>query len=209
MSIQVEDNRSARRQARMSDLWAAPYRRAIHAREVVERYLDGWLEGRTLVILRGVPGSGKSTLAWSIESACRSVGASCQVCSADDLFTDELNNYSWKRNEVYMAHRYCEAACNRALRTLVRVVVIDNTNLDFHDYGRYEQKALRCGYNVVVIEFMLRSAGDAIHALYRSSVEDKDGYRLERRLAGYEPDLVNPTIAVLVDLNVPGRADDA
>jgi predicted kinase len=179
-------------------LWDPLYRRAIHPGEVVERYLDGWLDWHTLVILRGMPGSGKSTLAWSIESACRSVGFTCQVCSADDHFTDQFGVYRWNRDELSEAHRYCETAFERAMRTDVPVVVIDNTNLDVDDYARYTRMARQLQYRIVVVEFVLRCLDDAPFALRRSNVEDADAYRLEQRLTRYAPDNVNESIQVEV-----------
>ena len=179
-------------------LWDAPYRRAIHPGEVVERYLDEWKKWRTLVILRGMPGSGKSTLAWTVESACRSAGITCQVCSADDHFTDQLGVYRWNRDELSDAHRYCETAFERAIRTAVPVVVIDNTNLDVDDYARYTRMARQLYYNIVVVEFVLRCLDDAPSVLRRSNVEDADAYRLAQRLTRYEPDNTNDSIPVRV-----------
>ena len=53
---------------------------------------------KNLILIRGVPGAGKTTLLQSLDD---------YICvAADDYHTDKNGNYTWKPENVKLAHEW-------------------------------------------------------------------------------------------------------
>lgn len=93
------------------------------------------------IILRGAPGFGKSTYATKVLPQVLGVEAEeIAVCSADDFFVGSDGVYDWKPAMLGEAHKYCRALVYKHLTFndgSIKVVVVDNTNINKEDMAFY------------------------------------------------------------------------
>jgi hypothetical protein len=119
----------------------------------------------TVVIMRGISGSGKTTVAKRIRDTAVKAGRRCISCSADSYFVDKSTGlYAFNRSQLSAAHAECFATFQRALAAPLGhgappLIVVDNTNTRRQEYGRYAQRAARCGAEVRVVEVVEGSSG--------------------------------------------------
>lgn len=103
-----------------------------------------WLENQTrkvLYINRGISGSGKSTLAKSL------VGNGV-IFSTDDFFHDENNKYKFNHSKLGLYHKANQERTEKAMRSGITPIVIDNTNIQFFEMKPYVRMAQQYGYEV-------------------------------------------------------------
>jgi predicted kinase len=115
-----------------------------------------------MFIMVGVPGSGKSTATSAILSAYGAASTlsdtihaqnvkrtprEISVCSADDYFITENNEYVFDATKLHAAHTQSQ---NKARYGCMKksVVVIDNTNLTHKERASYERIALEYEYDI-------------------------------------------------------------
>lgn len=95
-----------------------------------------------MFILHGHPGSGKSTIA---EILSLSTGA--VICNTDSFFYDENGVYVFDASKLGINHEKCFRKAKEACEAGENVI-IDNTNTQKKDYGKYVKVAEHFGYQV-------------------------------------------------------------
>ncbi len=98
---------------------------------------------RTLYIVRGLPGSGKSTLAAKIAAQKQ-----CQHIEVDMFMTDANGNYSFRKDKLKAAHRWCKRTAAKALQKH-GTVVVSNTSATLRTLLPYFMIAYR--YKALII----------------------------------------------------------
>lgn len=104
-----------------------------------------------VIICRGKSGSGKSTFAKSLASMVNE----SVICEADQFFINPITGeYNFDVNKLAAAHHYCRSKFEQALKNMVPLVVVSNTNTTVKEYKFYLDKAIEAGYivHVVVVE---------------------------------------------------------
>ncbi|XP_034044687.1 LOW QUALITY PROTEIN: NEDD4-binding protein 2 [Thalassophryne amazonica] len=105
------------------------------------------LEGKVLVLLRGVPGSGKSTLARAM--LLHNPGG--VILSTDDYFS--LNRgYHFNPTLLGEAHEWNQKRAKEAFEKGLNPIIIDNTNLQGWEMKPYVTQALQHKYKVLFRE---------------------------------------------------------
>jgi predicted kinase len=97
-----------------------------------------------VIILRGLPGSGKSSL-------CTNFDVEAVVCSADDFFYDEEDNYIFDGSKLALAHQACQEKFSTALLDGSRLIIVDNTNTQHWEMKPYLDMAYLADARVTVI----------------------------------------------------------
>eukprot|EP00164_Ancoracysta_twista_P004522 GFYU01006102.1.p1 GENE.GFYU01006102.1~~GFYU01006102.1.p1 ORF type:complete len:1730 (-),score=510.95 GFYU01006102.1:75-5264(-) len=128
-------------------------------------------EGKRLVVLmRGIPGSGKSYLTGLVQQYAAEKGKSCLVCSADHYFHNDKGEYVFDVTKLKNAHNASAVKFRQAVKTLVDVIIVDNTNTQGWEYMGYASAALKSGnYSVKVIEVSVKSLAEARTANSRNT----------------------------------------
>lgn len=95
-----------------------------------------------MIIMSGIPGSGKSLFSELIAPGLNAV-----VCNTDKFFIDENGVYQFDVNLLGRNHQLnlekAEKNCQLGIN-----VIVDNTNCDKKNYGKYEKMAEEYGYPV-------------------------------------------------------------
>ena len=98
-------------------------------------------------ILRGISGAGKSTFARYLQKTESEV----LVCSADAYMDDGNGGYRFDSRRLEDAHKYCLRTFIDGLQKRWSVVVLDNTNITFHEFRPYVVIAEAFDYEVEVV----------------------------------------------------------
>jgi len=129
-------------------------------------------------ILRGPSGAGKST--WTRQLADK-LGVQVMVCSADHFFerrnegllkrdgVDYGTDYNFDPTKLPEAHAQCFNSFLRALANGDPVIVVDNTNERRWEYMNYELAAKIAGYEVEIVEFVVRTVEEIVACAKRNS----------------------------------------
>jgi energy-coupling factor transporter ATP-binding protein EcfA2 len=123
-------------------------------RDYVKTLYDNGL--KVCVILRGPTGSGKSTLVKELKKATLIQdlkGDTCIECfSTDDLFiTDGEYKFEADKLESYHNQNFLNFR-DAVVNDNYQAVCVDNTNIGYHEYGRYIELARNNGYVTVVFD---------------------------------------------------------
>ena len=100
-------------------------------------------------IVRGLPGSGKTTLAKGM-SGISAVGKPSAVISADMYFHKDSGEYSFDREELYLAHRWCRDTTSILLQDGVEVYVA-NTFVAYKEIEEYFNYADKHDFGITLI----------------------------------------------------------
>jgi len=123
--------------------------------------------GRSLVLLRGLPGSGKSTLA-----ALLSEQGKYPVCSIDSYFTDkETGAYHFDPYSNHLAYKKCEEETANAMQAGNEKVFVDNTFTLEWEMEPYFKMASERGYTLFVLTVENRHGGSNVHHISREQLE--------------------------------------
>lgn len=140
---------------------------------------------KKVYILRGPSGVGKTTWAkkladnWSGDTDDTDVQVT--IVSADHFFEKRVpevefvdggrmvDAYDFDLTKLPEAHQCCMNGFLRALLEEHPVIVVDNTNQHLWEYMNYEIAAKLAGYEVEIIEFMVKTV-DQIRRLANRSV---------------------------------------
>ncbi|WED22828.1 ATP-binding protein [Vibrio sp. JC009] len=96
-----------------------------------------------LILIRGVSGSGKSTLAKKIQS--EQPGAA--IVEADMYFCDQDGTYQYDRDDIKLAHQWCQSETTRLLRQ-GKTVIVSNTFCRQWEIQFYLDQAKKKGITV-------------------------------------------------------------
>lgn len=106
-----------------------------------------------LVLMRSLPGAGKTTLVSEVISYYFALYAqSMMVCSADDWFVDDDDNYLFDRTKLAGAHRYCRTAARKSMSLALDLVIVDNTNTTWSEMKDYVYMGVKYGYDIRLCE---------------------------------------------------------
>lgn len=97
---------------------------------------------KVMIILSSIPGSGKSTLAKILANGL----GNCVICSTDDFFMID-GKYCF---DYRLAKENHDKNFQKTLNAMAegKNVIIDNTNTNKKQYGRYEEAAIENGFTV-------------------------------------------------------------
>ncbi len=122
---------------------------------------DAWHMKTLVVALRGIPGSGKSRLAAEMEFWSRINRLHCRIVSADMYFM-RRNGYEFDPRQLERAHEECWNDFMWCVDNNFDLVVVDNTNIEAREYGRYADYARRSGAAVLFVQFSCVDEGMAL-----------------------------------------------
>jgi len=112
-----------------------------------------WIKkNAVMVVMRGLPGSGKSFL---VDKICSRFGTQSQpvaVHSADHYFIDSQGGYQFDRSRIKDAHEECFEKTTQSITKRCKLVVVDNTNVEYWEMKKYFKLASCHGYRVIIAE---------------------------------------------------------
>ena len=122
-------------------------------------------DGKTLIIVRGIPGSGKSTYARRLAENLRAQGHAVSHFEADDFWMTETGEYRFRPELLGVAHRQCYDKVFNALAADDSHVIVSNTFVKRRELKPY---LVERGYRIVIY----RMANDfgSIHRVPRETV---------------------------------------
>ncbi len=104
---------------------------------------------RVVILLRGVSGSSKTTFAEYLKDIFYwNPDKSCEICCADDQFTDSKGNYNFNPILLPIAHKACQEKFVDALKNGVELVIVSNVNAKPSDFNFYLDKCKEFNYVV-------------------------------------------------------------
>jgi len=106
-------------------------------------------EYRVCIIMRGLPGSGKSSVVKHMTNYL-----SMKCFSTDDFFMVDKDGevfYKFEAEKLEMYHGQNFLNFKNSISDNVQVVCVDNTNLNYHEYGKYLELARKNGYITVIM----------------------------------------------------------
>jgi predicted kinase len=98
-------------------------------------------------ILRGISGAGKSTYARYLQKTEGEV----LICSADAYMDDGNGGYHFDSRRLEDAHKYCLRTFIDGLQKRWPVIVLDNTNITWHEFRPYVVVAEAFDYEVEIV----------------------------------------------------------
>jgi tRNA uridine 5-carbamoylmethylation protein Kti12 len=109
---------------------------------------------KVLFILRGLPGSGKSTAAKLLADSGYAVCGAREnyvwpVCTADDYFLDDNNNYIFDATKLGAAHKNCQAKCEYNMLINSEKIFVANTSTTVKELNAYYKLAEKYDYKVI------------------------------------------------------------
>ena len=107
-------------------------------------------DGKTLVIIRGIPGSGKSTFAKKLLADLRSQGHKVSHFETDNFWINEAGEYKFNPALLGVAHSKCFNDVFDALKGEDSFVIVSNTFVKHKELKPYLNEAAAHGYNVSV-----------------------------------------------------------
>ena len=102
---------------------------------------------KVLILMRGIPGSGKSSLATKISRDFHGV-----VQSADSFFINRFGMYDFRPELLTEAHANCQKETRKWAERGVKVIIVDNTNLESWEMEPYAKIAKENGYHLMLVE---------------------------------------------------------
>ena len=128
---------------------------------------------KNLILIRGVPGAGKTTLLQSLDN---------YICvAADDYHTDEKGNYTWKPENVKLAHEWCQTQTEEWMQYEENVAV-HNTFTTEWEMQPYFDLAKTYGYRVTTLIVENRHGSKSVHNVPTETIK-KMVDRFEIKLA--------------------------
>ena len=158
------------------------------SRVYVSRFIQDELKNfrKSLILMRGVPGSGKSSLAKKISDE---YGAA--ITSADFYFYNSQGVYFFDRDRLTEAHDYCFKETMNYAEANMKLIIVDNTNLEVWEMLRYAKIAKDYKYHLMLVEPLTPWKYDAKkcarynnHGVTRESIENCLA-RFDRRITAY------------------------
>ena len=120
------------------------------------------MEGKNLILLRGLPGSGKSTFA-------KSLGVSEHYEA--DMFFERNGKYEFEPSRLKDAHQWCRDLVWMAMEREVTKIVVSNTFTQEWEMKAYYDLAQEHGYQVFSIVVENRHDGENIHGCPKDTIE--------------------------------------
>lgn len=117
-----------------------------------------FLDGCTLLLVRGLPGSGKSTFAMNIAPT------DFHWEEADHYMVDEDGNYKFDPMELEYAHQCCQENTRQSL-LLGYHVVVSNTSTTEKEVEIYKKIAEETGANFLSIIVENRNSTNSVHGV--------------------------------------------
>lgn len=106
-------------------------------------------------------GSGKTTFAGIVSRA---------ICCADDWFMRD-GKYTWKAENVGIAHAWCQRKCRRFMKKQIGQIVVANTSTTEKEMIPYVDLAEQFGYRVFTVITESRHGNKSIHNVPESTLE--------------------------------------
>lgn len=107
------------------------------------------MNSKRIIILRSKSGAGKSTFAGFLEQMAWESDRTCEVCCADDWFTDLAGNYKFDASQLGKAHKACQEKAEELAIGNCETIIVANVNASPRDFKFYEDLAVEYGYQVV------------------------------------------------------------
>jgi predicted kinase len=142
-----------------------------------------------LILMRGCSGSGKSTLA-------RTLAPAEAIFSTDDLFMVD-GEYCFNPMLIADKHRENQRRVEMAMRDMVDVVVVDNTNTCAWEMVAYVDLADTYGYDVDIVESNTSWRFDADELFARNS-HGVPREAIKAQIARYEHGVTVDDVRVIV-----------
>lgn len=129
------------------------------------------LNGRNLIILRGVSGSGKSTLAAELQYAFWCADQTCSVFEADSYFYSN-GEYKFNAKELQKAHDWCLGCVDVAMKFKdTNNIILSNTSTSEKEIAPYLALAESYGYTVVSLVVENRHGNSSVHDVPQKTLE--------------------------------------
>lgn len=103
-----------------------------------------------LYILRGLPGSGKSYMASQIAMANKEKFP--VICSTDHYWIRPDGRYDWNFKLIGEAHEWNFKRTKEFFDQNIAIIILDNTNVQFKDFSKYIELALKHRYQIELVE---------------------------------------------------------
>lgn len=149
-------------------------------------WYDKGMSDKNVYIMMGIPGGGKST--WIRNN----VPSDAVICSADHFFEDANDNYSWKAELLFPAHKTCFRKYIKALdNPYGHNVVVDNTNTKRAFMQDYVHEANLRGIDVTIVTIVADPAVAAlrnVHGVPAETVNKMHNELLNTLKIGFSPD---------------------
>ncbi len=99
-----------------------------------------------MILMRGIPSTGKSYRAKEL------AGDTGKIFSADDYWGKTREEYiaNWKREKLFLAHKWCQGNVRKAAEQGEKLIIVDNTNIKAADMSVYVKIALEFGYKLQI-----------------------------------------------------------
>ena len=107
---------------------------------------------RELIIMSGFSGGGKSFVVDALVEKYKRMGVSISVCSTDNFWYQEVGDdpteYNFDRKRLAEAHQWNQRWADKAMKSNIHVVIIDNTNTQQREAQPYINMGKANGYNI-------------------------------------------------------------
>ena len=126
-------------------------------------------DGKTLIIVRGLPGSGKSTYAKKLYNNLTAQGHVVKHFESDSFWMNAYGEYSFNPMLLETAHRTCFLNTFFALKDKVSFVIVSNTFVKENDILEYTNEAKKYGAHVIV--YRMENNFGSIHGVPEETMD--------------------------------------
>ncbi len=125
------------------------------------------MEGRSIILLRGLPGSGKTSLAGILSEKGKH-----PVYSVDEYFTDDKSGvYEFDHRSNHLAYSACEENTRKSMMAGAEKIFVDNTFTLEWEMEPYFRLAKEFDYKISVVTVENRHGGRNVHGISSDQLE--------------------------------------